>query len=190
MSAQIKPDSTHLISTTLDNDDALSAEFIATAQAQFNTQFLTIINFPTGLRLSTTTKKLYHCSLPCNPFVTLIEELGEQPHTVARCLPHSTIPDRYPDILEIETEQPQWLQVVHGRNADATGVRGLQRASGALIGQFGFSAENATVPDNPSAMRLENARAKVERAAINATPTAVKTKIRNAIWNTKHGRST
>jgi len=180
---EISPDSTHLITTTLDNDDALAADFVATIQAQFTGQKFSIINFTNGLRYKISTQKLYHCAIPSSPFVSLIENIAEnKPHTILRCLPHSTIRNRYGPINEIDTP-PMWLQIVHERNAAATGIRGRLRANGSHLGRFNI--ENMPLTKH-SAPLLENAWRSLERSLINMTPQSLKSYLRQNIWDRKH----
>lgn len=185
VTACIQPQSSHLITTTLDNDDGLSADFVASVQAMFCGQSFEIVNFTNGLRLNTGTQKLYHCSVACSPFVSLIESLDVAPHTIVRCLPHSTIVERYESVIEVESP-PRWLQIVHGRNAAATTVRGWQRASRGELARFGLSAETLVVADEKRSMRRDNLVAKVERQLIDATPMAVKHQIRKALWRRRN----
>lgn len=118
-------DAPYLITTTLDNDDALHCDFVQTLQTEFRRQSFELINFPKGLRLDVRRRKLYRCQLQSNPFVSLIER-NQQPKTILRCLPHSTIESRFGPITD-RVSEPLWLQVIHGGNLAPTGTWGLQR---------------------------------------------------------------
>lgn len=116
-------------------------------------------------------------------FVSLIEKLEDAPHTILRCLPHSTIIERYGIVREIN-KPPMWLQVVHERNAAATGVRGLQRASAAQI--MHFAIDDLPVTADSATVSLENMWRRMERVVINIVPQWVKARLRRTLWQRKH----
>lgn len=176
----LTPDTTHLISTTLDNDDALHRDFVAQVQAQFSGQAFELVNFSNGLRLDVASEKVYACAIATNPFITLIEEIksAENLLTITGCLPHSTIPHRFQAIRDVET-QPLWLQVVHGRNVDPTGTWGRLREPMTRLEEFevGFRPKSPT--ESKIAITLDRLRGRGERLAINLLSPKSKEKIRN-----------
>ena len=56
-------DQTHLISTTLDNDDALAEEYVQVIQSQFRGQQFELLNVVSGLRYDVVGGKLYTCTV-------------------------------------------------------------------------------------------------------------------------------
>ena len=161
----IPDDIEYLMTTTLDNDDALARTFVERLQNAFTRQQFELINFTNGLRLDLNRNRLYRCHIPSNPFISLIER-DHDPTTVAGCLPHSTIPSRFESIREIECE-PMWLQVIHGRNVAPTGFWGLKRIPLIEL-ERAVSVEGPTSERRESgfAIAVENVRRGVERAAI------------------------
>ncbi len=102
----------YLISTTLDNDDAIGKEYIASVQRQFARQDFEFINFTRGYALNKKNNKLYRKNDPANPFISLIERI-ENFKTVWFAA-HTEAP-KMGQMRQVETK-PIWLQVIHGRN--------------------------------------------------------------------------
>ncbi|MFN2136030.1 MAG: glycosyltransferase [Candidatus Promineifilaceae bacterium] len=160
----------HLITTTLDNDDAFGREFVARVQGQFREQDFELVNFLHGLRYNVKTRKLYALALETNPFISLIERIGPQRQfrSIVGCLPHSSIKGRFTQIKNIESP-PLWLQVLHGRNAAPTATWGRKRAPlRQLPDLFGLD-EKALPPvaEHETLFALQHARAAVERRLID-----------------------
>jgi hypothetical protein len=159
----------HLISSTLDNDDALALDFVAQVQGQFAAQTFELVNFTQGLRYDLRSEKLYTCELETNPFISLIEKVepGQQVRTIAGCLPHSQIKGRFRQIRDVETA-PLWLQVIHGRNAAPTGTWGRPRVSISLLDSlFKLAYDVPQEKDSALVFRAQHARARLERGVIN-----------------------
>ena len=106
------PASDYLISTSLDNDDAVSREYVAEVQRQFRGQDFEFINFTRGYALNKATGRLYRKIDSSNPFVSLIERVeGFKTVWVAS---HTQLAS-WGTIRQVDTK-PMWLQVIHGRN--------------------------------------------------------------------------
>lgn len=128
-----------LITTKLDNDDAMARDYVGAIQAQFDQQPFTFLNFTRGLVLCD--GRLYCSENFSNPYISLIESINgfrtieprddpdmrlitSEPAWVngfktAYCLNHARLDD-----LGLATQVstgPMWLQVVHGRNTLETG---------------------------------------------------------------------
>jgi hypothetical protein len=159
----------HLISSTLDNDDALAPDFVTQVQGQFSAQAFELINFTQGLRYDLRAERLYACELETNPFISLIEHVdpGKQVRSIAGCLPHSQIKQRYRQIRNVETA-PLWLQVIHGQNAAPTGTWGRPRVSISLLDRlFKLAYDVPQEKDSTLVFRAQHARARLERELIN-----------------------
>jgi hypothetical protein len=104
---------THLITSRLDNDDAIARDFVASVQAAFAGQDFEFVNFTNGLQLAA--GRLLLTQQRVSPFVSLIERVedGALPRTVHLCR-HSEVGAHGP-VLELSTH-PMWLQVLHDRN--------------------------------------------------------------------------
>ena len=140
------PNATHLISTRLDNDDALHYTFIEQIQASFSGQHKHFINFTHGYSLINT--QLFTNPKPSNPFISFIEQLTD--FTSVWCGVEHTEYHRVGFINEIDT-YPMWLQVIHGENlANKVHPKGLRMPLHNLEGQFEFYS----MMDNPDGLFL------------------------------------
>ena len=157
---------THIVTTTLDSDDALARSFVGQVHSQAGAVDFELINFVEGLRLVVRTGALYHCRLRSNPFVSVVEKL-EQAKTIWSYLPHATLLERFREVRDV-VSGPQWLQVVHGGNIAATGPWGLPRARAAELTRH-FSVGDDVYLDEQAGLQfqLENVRRRLERLLIN-----------------------
>ncbi|MGB1250377.1 MAG: glycosyltransferase [Candidatus Promineifilaceae bacterium] len=177
---RIPAEKTHLITTTLDNDDALAEDYVERIQAAFRGQRFELLNASNGLRYDVVGGKLYRCTVASNPFISLIEQINvdQSVMTIAACLPHSTIAKRFPRLTNLETE-PLWMQVVHERNLEITNLAGRQRVPLSMLTErFHLKHPHAHIRENASVIRLQNMRARAERVMIDALPDEFKLKLR------------
>ena len=144
---------THVITSNLDNDDALHSHFVENVQKEFSGQEFEFLNFTNGFLYDQEQERLYVRKHHSNPFVSLIEKT-EQARTVW-CAPHPEMA-RLGRVRQLATE-PMWLQVIHGRNvsnsiADARRVPLRRRMDGfAMLDSLPRREESFT------AITLENA---------------------------------
>ncbi len=110
----LNPGSRFLITTRLDNDDALHSDFVRMVQAEFAGQDLAAVNFHYGWQLCG--RRLVKRGHPANPFISLIERLGSAPVRTVFCRGHAELGTVCPirDITREET--PAWLQLIHAEN--------------------------------------------------------------------------
>jgi Putative rhamnosyl transferase len=157
---------THLVTTTLDSDDALARSFVGQVHRHARAVEFELINFVEGLRLVERTGALYHCRLRSNTFITAVEKL-EQAKTIWGYLPHGTILERFPEVRDV-ISGPLFLQVVHGGNISATGPWGLRRARAAELRRH-FSVGADVYLDEQAGLQfwLENVRRRFERLLID-----------------------
>jgi hypothetical protein len=105
-----------VITTRLDNDDAIHILFNKEVRAKANgITEATIIKFPNGLLLKN--DRLYEHHYHNNHFLSLAEPLSDNLKTVF-CGNHMRITKRYPNI-SIE-HIPGWLEYIHDRNMKNT----------------------------------------------------------------------
>ncbi len=180
----ISEPSSHLITTTLDNDDAIDFDFVKTVQREFHGQEFEILNFPHGYRFAFDSGRLYRHKLETNPFVTLIEELNlseKLPLTIRGCGAHDSISMRHDSIRNVESD-PMWIQVVHDRNIAATGVWGCRRVSrDILASRFPIKKKYSIGGESVKSIQLENIRRSMERMCINLIPPSLRRGIRRAL---------
>jgi hypothetical protein len=115
--------SPYLISTRLDNDDAISKNHIALVQSAFSRQHRQFLTFPLGLQ--SFHGHLYKVYWPSNPFLSLIEKVGHngQLSTVC-CVRHDLV--SHSNSLRRLWSSCQWLQTLHSSNVCNT-LRGWPR---------------------------------------------------------------
>jgi hypothetical protein len=133
--AHADPGTTHLLTTRLDNDDALAVDFVAAIQRGFSEQSFEFLNFPSGAQLANGRVRLVPHR--ANPFITLVERLvpGAVPRGAYLCS-HMEIAAHGP-VRQLRTH-PMWLQVIHDRNLD-TRAGGFRVLPADVLGRFDIS---------------------------------------------------
>ncbi|NCD16924.1 MAG: hypothetical protein EOL91_06360 [Actinobacteria bacterium] len=113
----------HLITTRMDSDDAIAADYLAAVQAQFAHQERLFVSFTRGLQLDRS-GAVYRCDQLSNPFLSLIERRapGTRPLTVYG--PKHARARSLGPLREVAAP-PMWAQVVHDANVSniITGTR-------------------------------------------------------------------
>lgn len=102
-----------VITTRVDNDDAVPIDFIERIQASVTTQPLHFINLVTGSQLAD--GKVYLRPYTRNPFISLVEPVTNSELKTVYVDEHSHL-DRHGPIRNVRTRAPMWMQVVHGGN--------------------------------------------------------------------------
>lgn len=149
----IEPGSTHLISTRMDNDDALRLDHLALVQEQFREQQREFVNFDRGYILRGA--KLYENRHRSNAFASLIERLApDGSFCTVWAWQHMKIADAGP-VLHIPSP-PAWLQIIHGKNV-SNRVRGVRRRADALADGFPFALEGLRSRDSALGVALDRA---------------------------------
>ena len=129
-----------LITSRLDNDDAISRDYVKLIQSQFRGQAFEFINFRSGLQL-TETGELFRSFDPSNPFISLIEKRTSHPPRCVYLAPHTDV-ERHGNVIQLKSH-PMWLQMLHGRNL-GNGVQGI-RADPAMLTEY-FDIKLAALP--------------------------------------------
>jgi hypothetical protein len=103
----------YLITTRIDNDDAISRKHLSLVQQAFRNQEREFITFPVGLQLFR--GHLYTVCYTCNPFLSLIERVSKNGEfTTVFCTPHPDVRTAGP--VKRIWKASQWLQVLHSTN--------------------------------------------------------------------------
>ena len=113
----------YLITTRLDNDDAISSDHLAAVQGEFAEQGKEFVTFPVGMQLYR--GHLYNVVWSSNPFLSLIEKVGSDGHfSTVCCVAHTRVHSagRVRSLMR----PPAWLQVIHGDNL-GNSLRGWPR---------------------------------------------------------------
>lgn len=108
-----RTESSYVLTTRVDNDDAVASDFIETIQSCFSAQEFTFLNLVTGAQYAD--GKAYLRPYTKNPFLTLVEKTGNQPLSTVFVEHHYRVDEKGP-VRNIRTLHPMWLQVIHGGN--------------------------------------------------------------------------
>jgi hypothetical protein len=108
----IHADSEYLITSRVDNDDALAIHYIQKVQYAFKYQQIEFINFDYGFVYDVRTGKLFIRNHYINAFVSLIEKI-DNIKTVYK-MDHREL-GRLGNVIRMNCE-PMWLQIIHGDN--------------------------------------------------------------------------
>jgi hypothetical protein len=105
-----------LISTRLDNDDAIHQSFVADVHDAFHGQAFEWFNFPCGYTYEEAKGGLFLSMQPNNAFISLIEAVDSDcaPRT-AFCINH-TRASTLGRVVQASGGAPRWLQIVHDNN--------------------------------------------------------------------------
>ena len=113
IAAHVEPGPSHLITTRLDNDDALCRDYLAGVQSAFGGQELVFVNCRHGVVMDTCRRVFSLVTRRANQFVSCIEAFGDEPTTVMAAN-HSAVGSLAP-VIELDTPE-SWLHVEHGGN--------------------------------------------------------------------------
>ena len=139
-----------LITTRLDNDDAIALDFIATVQKNFVPSQRTVLNFPLGF--SWQDGRVYLDRQRSNPFTSLVEET-EQAITILSS-DHRYL-ESIASLKQVKIH-PMWMQVIHGRNL-CNQVRGVRWAVRSARKRFAVD-RSAWGSDRPVQLIAESVR--------------------------------
>jgi hypothetical protein len=166
----------YVITSRLDNDDAIGREFIERVQAAFQPSHGVILNFLGGLYYDPSARLLtHHRHKLRNSFTSLVERLaqGESPCTILG-FPHLQPPA---DFREVNLPYPFsfWVNL-HGTNESYRRSHGWPVFTKAAVSQFGFS---------PALVRLSWPATLVY--TLRWLPRTVYRKVRYKIRRSSHG---
>ncbi|WP_181405821.1 glycosyltransferase [Pseudarthrobacter phenanthrenivorans] len=145
----------YILTTRVDNDDAVSRDFVQVIQSCFEWQDFEFINLVSGAQYAK--KRTYLRPYTKNPFLSLMEaSLEAPPHTVF-VEHHYRVDERGP-VRNVRTRHPMWLQVIHGGNV-LNEIVGLRVPVGRIAGHFDCNLEcDDRVPALAAEMSLNAGR--------------------------------
>lgn len=120
----LRPETTHLITTRLDNDDGLSRTFLETVQHQFAGQDFEYVNLPAGHTCFL--GRIYRWRDESNPFLSLIERIDGRASGAQTVMARAHQRVKHAHVVRQVECGPAWLQMIHGQNVWNM-VRGRQR---------------------------------------------------------------
>ena len=116
LAASVADDGRLLITSRIDNDDAVVPEYLAKARRmalRFHTGKRSAVAFSHGVRVNLETSRARQLQIPRSPFSTLVETAP--PWRSISWYPHTVLDNAMP-LTSISTAAPMWLQTLHGRN--------------------------------------------------------------------------
>lgn len=125
-------DTTHIITTRLDNDDALNENYMGLVQQLFNGQDNTYFNFTQGLVFDVRRKRLRRWRHNSNPFLSLVEKLDDNFRTVLKGK-HGHV-KKLGSVVQVKKDR-MWLQVIHNRNV-SNGFKGTPVKNKLVLYEF------------------------------------------------------
>lgn len=163
------PRSERLLTTRLDNDDAIASDFVERIQKEAGSrEDGTVLNFTRGLALSR--GKLYSAIDTSNPFTSLVESYGNDVKTIWSAQ-HQDLGRKW-RLVQVSGD-PAWLQVVHGENV-TNRIRGRRLHKSSLTDRFRLAGKMDLAPTSKIGIALENAVLVPLRAAREALFKALK----------------
>lgn len=140
-----------VLTTRLDNDDAVSNDFITRIRnAAEGAESGTVLNFTYGLAMNA--GRIYTASDHSNPFTTMVERQVSRPQTVWSAQ-HHELGQKY-RVIQIEAP-PVWLQVVHGENV-TNRIRGKRLEPSAMMDAFTLPGDVQATPASAGEIAFDN----------------------------------
>lgn len=140
-----------LITTRLDNDDAVARDFLERVRlAASAVPGGTVLNFTTGIALRD--GRVYSAIDRSNPFTSLVERQHDPIRTIWSAQ-HQSLGSLWP--IEQVEGHPAWLQVVHGENV-TNRIKGRRLPGAALHETFGLAPGITAQPAGKSAILVDN----------------------------------
>ena len=116
---RIKSDTKWIITTRLDNDDALHYDYIKDVQERFNGEEI-LLNYTDGYIYNIESEQVnYFNYVVSNPFITLIEKTPIDNNMIKTCnyTTHPYMQKVFQKInISTNKNRPMWLQIIHDKN--------------------------------------------------------------------------
>lgn len=145
-----------LITSRLDNDDAIHKEYVQMVQDLFSGQRLEAINFLYGWQLYR--DKLILCKLGSNPFISLIERFEESSFRTVFVRGHGMLSQICSVRNIANKDKPAWMQVIHYDNRVNRRIPGLRYPIKELENGFEFCCQKDFLSkDKRLSILLDNA---------------------------------
>lgn len=154
----IPADCEYLITTWLDNDDAIHKDYVQMIQDNFNCQDGETINFIFGYQLAQ--GKLYFDFEVANHFISLIEKYDPDSFKTCLCRPHKELYEVCKSAKKILCK-PVWIEVVHGSNYMNVYRRGFRVPAGKILEEFSIQSEAPPDKDQTIPFLVEQAKISV-----------------------------
>ncbi|MCB0461782.1 MAG: glycosyltransferase [Flavobacteriaceae bacterium] len=130
----LTPKHNFIITTRLDNDDAIHTDFINCIQLAFKPQHNTIVDVIKGYQYIVNSNDVRYYTSNYNPFISLIEDTSMFETVMAKNHEHwKTLPNRI-----VYNKKALWLQVVHEDNILNSKINSLKKTYQIDFSAFGL----------------------------------------------------
>ncbi|HEY9650841.1 MAG TPA: glycosyltransferase [Coleofasciculaceae cyanobacterium] len=154
----IPADCEYLITTWLDNDDAIHKDYVQMIQDNFKEQDGETLNFFFGYQLAE--GKLYFDFELANHFISLIEKYDPESFNTCLCRPHKELYEVCQSAQKIFCK-PAWIEVVHGSNYMNVYRRGFRVPTGKILEDFSIKTDQPSDGEQAVPFLLEQAKISV-----------------------------
>ena len=151
----IPADCEYLITTWLDNDDAIHKDYVQMIQDNFAQQDGETLNFFFGYQLAE--GKLYFDFELANHFISLIEKYNPESFNTCLCRPHKELYEVCKSAQKVFCK-PAWIEVVHGSNYMNVYRRGFRVPTGKILDDFSIKTEQPSDGEKTIPFLLEQAK--------------------------------
>jgi hypothetical protein len=148
ITSHLSPHASHLVTSRLDNDDAICRSFIEEVQRQVDDSDRLIINFNRGCVWHDS--RVYVYDYRSNPFLSMIERKDGVPRTIFE-RDHNQYGND--SSLRCLSGPPAWLQTVHGANV-SNSVRGRRVSRESFLRENRFAIDPGPVGRREAAWEL------------------------------------
>lgn len=151
----IPSDSEYLITTWLDNDDAIHKDYVQFIQDNFEPKDGETLNFFFGYQLAE--GKLYFDFELANHFISLIEKYNPESFNTCLCRPHKELYEVCKSAKKIFCK-PLWIEVVHGSNYMNVYRRGFRIPLGNILADYSLKVEEPQDQEKTIPFLLEQSK--------------------------------
>ena len=151
----IPNDCEYLITTWLDNDDAIHKDYVQMIQDNFDRQDGETLNFFFGYQLAE--GKLYFDFELANHFISLIEKYNPETFNTCLCRPHKELYAVCKSAKKVFCK-PVWIEVVHGSNYMNVYRKGFRVPTGKILDDFSIKTEQPSDGEKAIPFLLEQAK--------------------------------
>ncbi|MGG6293720.1 glycosyltransferase [Leptolyngbya sp. AN02str] len=145
----------YLITTWLDNDDAIHKDYVQMIQDNFNQQESETINFFFGYQLAN--GKLYFDFELANHFISLVEKYNPESFNTCLCRPHKELYEVCKSAKKIFCK-PAWIEVVHGSNYMNVYRRGFRVPNDKILDNFSIQPADPADQEQAVPFLVEQAK--------------------------------
>jgi hypothetical protein len=152
----VTDDCKYLITTWLDNDDAIASNYVQMIQDNFQEQDSETINFLLGYQLYN--GKLYLDYEFSNHFISLVERYYPASFNTCLSRPHKELYEVCNSAKKVLCK-PAWVEVVHGKNVANIYRKGIRASAQGIPEKFSISSELLARDENFLSILLERTKA-------------------------------